>query len=30
MEVLAQRIDVAQLTGHDLTGMLVFVLMFLG
>jgi hypothetical protein len=30
MEVLAQRIEIGQLTGHDLTGMLMFVLTFLG
>ena len=30
MEILAQRITVSELTGHDLTGMLMFVLTFLG
>jgi hypothetical protein len=30
MEVFAQRIDIAELSGHDLTGMLAMVLVFLG
>ena len=30
MEVLAQRIEIGQITGHDLTGMLAMVLVFLG
>jgi hypothetical protein len=30
MEVLAQRIEIGQLTGHDLTGMLAMVLVFSG
>lgn len=30
MEVLAQRIELGQITGHDLTGMLAMVLVFLG
>ena len=30
METLAQRIEISQLTGHDLTGMLAMVLIFAG
>lgn len=30
MEVFAQRIEIGPLTGHDLTGMLAMILVFLG
>jgi hypothetical protein len=30
MEALAQRIEIGQITGHDLTGMLAMLLVFLG
>ena len=30
MEALAERVNIAPLTGHDLTGMLMFAFLFLG